>query len=293
MTSASTKQDSAIVVREFEGQAFRFREDGFFNMTAAAKTFGKRLDNFMRSPATKEYMDALRNSLNLRELTVAAAGHKGGTYAHPKLAVFFARWLSPRFAVWCDAAIDDLLRGRAELTVTKPEESALAELARKAEHHDRFLSAKGRFNFTQAAKMCGLGSAQELRVRLEVDRIVYRTNGSLVPTARFARKGLFHKRPVTAYDNAPPQLMLTAKGVAWLQERYGGTAAPASPPAPRASVRDGLKALVSAGRLHGPAGKLRPAADLGEELGVAHLAVVKALKALDRDEPGWRGSVAP
>lgn len=24
-----------------------------------------------------------------------------GTWAHPKLAVFFARWLDVKFAVWC------------------------------------------------------------------------------------------------------------------------------------------------------------------------------------------------
>jgi len=251
MTSALTKQDGtaacAIVVRDFEGQAFQFREDGFFNMTAAAKTFGKRPDNFMRSPATKEYIAALCRSLDLSDRDLIAThkggsaweagmptpGSRGGTWGHPKLAVVFARWLSADFAVWCDAAINDLLRGRAELTITRPEESALVELTRKAEHHDRFLSGKGRFNFTQAAKLCDLGSAQELRGLLEADKIVYPTNGSLVPTARYARKGLFFKRPVTAYDNAPPQLMLTARGVAWLQERYGGgTAAPVGTPAP-------------------------------------------------------------
>ena len=129
------------------------------------------------------------------------------------------------FAVWCDAAIDDLLRGRAELIITKPDDSALMELARKAEHHDSFLSAKGRFNFTQAAKMCGLGSAQELRRLLETDKIIFATNGSYVPTARFARKGLFFKRPVRAYENAMPQLMLTPKCVLWAQERYGRAAA--------------------------------------------------------------------
>jgi hypothetical protein len=38
-------------------------------------------------------------------------GFNGGTWAHPKLAVFFARWLDVRFAVWCDMQIDKRLRG--------------------------------------------------------------------------------------------------------------------------------------------------------------------------------------
>ena len=51
-----------------------------------------------------------------------------GTWGHPKLAVFFARWLDVKFAVWCDMIIDDLLRGKAEVTITKPEDSAVLAL---------------------------------------------------------------------------------------------------------------------------------------------------------------------
>ncbi|WP_274614651.1 KilA-N domain-containing protein [Vibrio alginolyticus] len=50
-------------------------------------------------------------------------GRNGGTWGHPKLAVFFARWLSPAFAVLCDAVIDDILNKKASLTIDKPEES--------------------------------------------------------------------------------------------------------------------------------------------------------------------------
>lgn len=35
----------------------------------------------------------------------ATKGRNGVTYLHPKLAVFFARWLDVRFAVWCDLMI--------------------------------------------------------------------------------------------------------------------------------------------------------------------------------------------
>ena len=56
----------------------------------------------------------------------AVRGH--GTWAHPKLAVFFARWLDVRFAVWCDVMIEDILKGKAEVVITKPEESAVLAL---------------------------------------------------------------------------------------------------------------------------------------------------------------------
>ena len=38
-------------------------------------------------------------------------GKNGGTWLHPKLAIAFARWLSPDFAAWCDIQLDAILRG--------------------------------------------------------------------------------------------------------------------------------------------------------------------------------------
>ncbi|MRD73922.1 hypothetical protein GH865_11790 [Rhodocyclus tenuis] len=76
-------------------------------MTKAAKAFGKFLPNFTRSAETKEYVRALSAALGAPvEITVAVPGNQytpsAGTWCHPKLAVFFARWLDVRFAVWCD-----------------------------------------------------------------------------------------------------------------------------------------------------------------------------------------------
>lgn len=89
-------------------------------MTKAAKHFGKQLQNFWNSPETVAYRAAVQelNSLESNEYQplrdhVAIPGRNGGTWANPKLAVFFARWLDVRFAVWCDAAIEDILKVRA------------------------------------------------------------------------------------------------------------------------------------------------------------------------------------
>ena len=133
--SACTQADDctqAVITRDYKGTPFQFREDGFFNMTKAAKYFGKRLDHFWENAYTVEYVEELRNVLTHRnpgKLIEATSGrYHGGTWAHPKLAVFFARWLDVKFAVWCDMIIDDLLRGKAEVTITKPEESAVLAL---------------------------------------------------------------------------------------------------------------------------------------------------------------------
>lgn len=135
-TSTTIACKQAVITRDYQGMAFQFREDGYFNMTKAAKHFGKDLSNFMRSPDTFEYLEALEGTVKSTDhppsLVEAKRGWhlnpEVGTWGHPKLAVFFARWLDVKFAVWCDMVIDDLLRGKAEVTIVKPEESAVLAL---------------------------------------------------------------------------------------------------------------------------------------------------------------------
>lgn len=121
---------SNVITKEFQGNVFQFREDGYFNMTAAAKAFDKRLDNFFRSPDTQAYLDEFEvffksNYLNLSNLKPVeiARGRYGGTWGHPKVAVLFARWLDPKFSLWCDMVIDDILNKKMEVKVVKPEQS--------------------------------------------------------------------------------------------------------------------------------------------------------------------------
>lgn len=104
---------------EYQGHTFTFREDGYFNMTKAAKHFGKDLSNFMRSSDTQDYIGALSVHFTDKGMVEVQRGSgllpQVGTWAHPKLAVFFARWLDVRFAVWCDLMVDEILRGRLEV----------------------------------------------------------------------------------------------------------------------------------------------------------------------------------
>lgn len=129
------------VTKDFNGLPIVFREDGYINMTKAAKHFGKDLSNFWRLPSTQEYLYALAdmafetgNSVKITELpgggysfTESKKGRYGGTFCHPKLAVFFARWLDVRFAVWCDLMIDNILQGNIQTSVVVPTVEAVAE----------------------------------------------------------------------------------------------------------------------------------------------------------------------
>lgn len=99
------------ITKTYNDKPFVFREDGWFNMTAAAKAYGKLVPKFMELPSTKEYIAALKENVRESDVYTATRGRNGGTWAHPKLAVFFARWLDVKFAVWCDAMIDDIVKG--------------------------------------------------------------------------------------------------------------------------------------------------------------------------------------
>lgn len=97
-----------------------FRDDAFLNATAIAKQYGKRVGDYLRNDRTQEYIEALAENLSrTRKITlnkkqlvaVKNGGTNNGTWLHPKLAIDFARWLDPKFAVWCDEQIEQLLSG--------------------------------------------------------------------------------------------------------------------------------------------------------------------------------------
>lgn len=106
-----------VIPIHYDGLPVRFNGEGWVNATDIAAREGKRLDKWLANQETQDYIEALMRHLNTPkkgDLIQAQRGRGGGTWLHPKLAVAFARWISPDFAVWCDLHIDALLRG--ELT---------------------------------------------------------------------------------------------------------------------------------------------------------------------------------
>lgn len=113
-----------VVPFEFEGQPVRFTTEGWLHATKLADRFGKRIDHWLDNADTLDYIRALDEHLTGAESKIldtrnsgyvktsrARVDRGGGTWLHPKLAVSFARWLSAKFSVWCDARIEDILHG--------------------------------------------------------------------------------------------------------------------------------------------------------------------------------------
>ena len=105
------------IIKQFNATPITFNDAGFFNATEAARAFGKLPNDWLRLDETRAYVAELENSNagQNRIWIVTKRGQSGGTWLHPKLGVAFARWLDVRFAVWCDAQIDDIIHGRQSL----------------------------------------------------------------------------------------------------------------------------------------------------------------------------------
>ncbi|NHZ36560.1 KilA-N domain-containing protein [Massilia rubra] len=105
---------AALVTAEYQGVAFSFQDDGWFNATTAAGKYGKKPNDWLKLDETKEYISVLSSISNASQNRIwhkTKRGNNGGTWLHPKLAVRFSQWLDMRFAVWCDYQIDLILRG--------------------------------------------------------------------------------------------------------------------------------------------------------------------------------------
>lgn len=93
------------------------------NATEMAQAFGKRTSDWLKNQSTNEFLRELSVTRNLvtADLVIVRQGGDPalqGTWMHEDAALEFARWLAPKFAIWCNDRIKELLRHG--LTATAP-----------------------------------------------------------------------------------------------------------------------------------------------------------------------------
>lgn len=101
-----------IITLQYQDHAIAYQDDGWFNATQAAAKWDRLPNDWLRLPATQEYLQALKSKYGNIPQLKTKRGQAGGTWLHPRLAVMFARWLDVDFAIWCDEQIDLLVRGK-------------------------------------------------------------------------------------------------------------------------------------------------------------------------------------
>lgn len=101
----------------YNGNPITFRVNGnvMVSATNMAKPFEKQPIQWLRYEQSQEFLSALSKLRNhsLADLVqVKKGGTNPGTWFHEDVALEFARWLSPAFAIWCNDRIKEILTGR-------------------------------------------------------------------------------------------------------------------------------------------------------------------------------------
>jgi hypothetical protein len=144
MTNLAGKEPVAIGY--WQDKAIQFvRSNRYVRLNEMAEVYGKRIDHWLENKSTKEYLTAFRldpvyrgyepiiavrggNTRNSGERTETPSqsgnrtdpsnsGYRSrlipegvqGTWAHPDIAIEFARWCDPVFGLWCNRQIRYLL----------------------------------------------------------------------------------------------------------------------------------------------------------------------------------------
>ena len=104
----------------YEGSEVTFSngDNVMVNATQMAKAFGKRPIDWLNLPSTKKFLDELTevrksNFVEYQGVITKKGGNnleEQGTWFHEDVALEFARWLSPSFAIWCNDRIKELIK---------------------------------------------------------------------------------------------------------------------------------------------------------------------------------------
>lgn len=95
----------------YKGFEITFQNDDgsvMVNATEMARPFDKRPGKWLELPSTQDYLSTLRAIRFSDRLIDSVNGV--GTWMHEDVALEFARWLSPEFAIWCNDRIKELMK---------------------------------------------------------------------------------------------------------------------------------------------------------------------------------------
>lgn len=98
-----------LILREWNNQKIRQREDNYVCLTDMCKACGKKFKDWNRLDSTKEYLEELSLELNndrgLIEINQGGTPELQGTWGHPYVAVQLATWLDPKFSVFINRLV--------------------------------------------------------------------------------------------------------------------------------------------------------------------------------------------
>jgi phage antirepressor YoqD-like protein len=253
----STSAHETSITLTYEGSNITFlRGDGVMvNATQMAKTFGsaKRPQFWLNTQQANDFINALSEARNLASADLVRVVKGGnfrqqGTWFHEDVAIEFARWLSPAFAIWTNdqikilmttgnVALDfessDLIMARAlqvaqrtlerhkqAIQILQGENEIQKEeikvLVPKAEYTDEVLQSTSTFTTTQIAKDFGL-SAKTLNKKLKEAGIQFFQSGQWFLYSKYQDKDYTDMR-VSRYVNRHTGNVETQQSMVWTEK---------------------------------------------------------------------------
>ncbi len=252
-------------VFQYNGSPITFQKGDsvMVNATQMAEYFGKRPIDWLKYNQSQEFLSELSKVRNvtLADLVqVTKGGNKSGTWMHEDVAMEFARWLSPAFAIWCNDRIKELLQ--YGMTATQPtleqminnpdlvislatqlksereekvrleqEKKRLEDKAAKQEPYVSFaktaFKADGKVDIGQAAKILGLPFGRNTLFKKLKEAGVFFANRN-EPKQKYIDAGYFEMTllPPIHRDNHPDLLcqkvLCKPKGLAYINHLFGG-----------------------------------------------------------------------
>lgn len=124
--STSANENGIVSVFNYNGNNVTFKTDDgivYVNATQMAKPFGKQPSDWTRQKYYDEFISSLSavRGIPITGLIITKQGghdkQNQGTWMHEDVAIEFSRWLSPKFSIWCNDRIKELLTtGKVEIT---------------------------------------------------------------------------------------------------------------------------------------------------------------------------------
>nr|DAM88019.1 MAG TPA: KilA protein [Caudoviricetes sp.] len=188
--------NSVNQIFQYNGSPITFQKGDsvMVNATEMAKPFGKLAKDWLSNKSTKEFLSTLSavRTIPLTDLVEIKQGGNSeqGTWMHEDVALEFARWLSPAFAIWCNDRIKELLK-TGVTTVSNDDEAiayAMQVLNRRLEQakaekqqleqQNAKLQPKADFADAAFKKIrFSFGSMESLRIFVVLQIIIYYAQG--------------------------------------------------------------------------------------------------------------------
>ncbi|WP_302993327.1 KilA-N domain-containing protein [Bacteroides clarus] len=251
---------------QYNGSPITFQKGDsvMVNATEMAKPFGKLVGDWLRLKTTTEFTEALSADMQIPISAliqvVKGGNNEQGTWMHEDVALEFARWLSPSFAIWCNKRIKELLQ--YGMTATQPtleqiinnpdlvislatqlknereekerleqDKKQLEEKTAKQEPYVSFakvaFKAEGKVDIGQAAKILNLGFGRNTLFKKLKEAGVF-FNDRNEPKQKYIDAGYFQMTllPPIHRNNHPDilcqKVYCNPKGLAFINHLFGG-----------------------------------------------------------------------